>query len=326
MIRIIFLSGVLIGSFFTTQVGHAYEQEVQRLSSSMAEKISKTGKKTVAVVDFTNLQGQVTELGRFLAEEFSVAIAGSEKGFEVVDRTHLKTLLKEHKLSTTDVMDPSTAKKLGQIAGVDALITGTITPFGDSVRLSVKILDTATAKVVSALSSDIAKTRAIEELMARGVDSELPESQSAAKSSPSNSPTNSKQVQEAEMFKFTLLGCKRTSGGVNCDLQVVNEDNDRELHLSSSYTPFYGGTRLFDQSGNEYQPEVLTLGNRQGRRSDNMRPTAILMLIRGVATRASVTFGGASLPIERIALLELGGYVGGMVKLQVQFRDIVVSK
>ena len=129
----------------------------------------------IAVVDFTDLQGNVTELGRFLAEEFSVTFAGAGKGFEVVDRTHLKSILAEHKLSATGIMDPQTARKLGQIAGVDALITGTITPFGDSIRLSVKILDTATAKVIGASSGDIPKTKAIEELLARGIDTETRE-------------------------------------------------------------------------------------------------------------------------------------------------------
>lgn len=149
----------------------AYEQEINSLSTAMAEKIVTAGKKTVAVVDFTDLQGNVTELGRFLAEEFSVAIAGTSKGFEVVDRTHLKSILAEHKLSATGLIDPQTARKLGQIAGVDAIITGTITPFGDSIRVSVKVLDTATAKVISASTGNIAKTKAIEELLTRGIES-----------------------------------------------------------------------------------------------------------------------------------------------------------
>lgn len=70
----------------------AYEAEIKKLSSTMAEKIAATKKAKVAVVDFTDLQGDVTELGRFIAEEFSVALASAGKGFKVVDRTHLKTI------------------------------------------------------------------------------------------------------------------------------------------------------------------------------------------------------------------------------------------
>ena len=93
----------------------AYENEVNSLSKSMSEKIVSSGKKTIAVVDFTDLQGNVTELGRFLAEEFSAALVDAGKGFEVVDRTHLKSLLKEHNLSATGLIDPTTARQLGKI-------------------------------------------------------------------------------------------------------------------------------------------------------------------------------------------------------------------
>ena len=50
----------------------AYEKEIKGISSTITESIAKSGKKTIAVVDFTDLQGNVTELGRFIAEELSV--------------------------------------------------------------------------------------------------------------------------------------------------------------------------------------------------------------------------------------------------------------
>src|ERR1700687_960711 len=125
--------GSLLTFLLMSQPIVAYEQEVKQLSAQMAIAIAKSGKKTVAVVDFTDLQGCVTELGRFLAEEFSVNLTVEAKDFEVIDRTHLKTLLQEHKLASSGIIDPQTARRLGEIAGVQALVTGSLTPFGDSV-------------------------------------------------------------------------------------------------------------------------------------------------------------------------------------------------
>jgi len=136
----------------------SYEKEIKNISQELAKKIEEAGKKSIAVVDFNDLQGNITELGRFLAEEFSTALVTTGKGFEVVDRTHLKSILAEHKLSFTGLIDPQTARKLGRIAGVEAIVIGTITPFGDSVRISVKVLVTDTAKVVTASTGNIAKT------------------------------------------------------------------------------------------------------------------------------------------------------------------------
>jgi len=84
---------------------HAYDKEMTRLSATMAEKISQANKTKVAVVDFTDLSGNVTQLGRFIAELFSVKLTEVGKGFQVVDRTHLNILIKEHKLSKTGLID-----------------------------------------------------------------------------------------------------------------------------------------------------------------------------------------------------------------------------
>jgi len=55
-----------------------------------------------------DLQGNVTELGRFLAEELSGALVNDSRGFRVIDRAHLKAILQEHKLAATGLIDPQT--------------------------------------------------------------------------------------------------------------------------------------------------------------------------------------------------------------------------
>jgi hypothetical protein len=69
----------------------AQDREIKALASTLAESLASASKKTTAVVDFTDLQGNVTELGRFLAEELSVALASTDSGIEVIDRTHLNS-------------------------------------------------------------------------------------------------------------------------------------------------------------------------------------------------------------------------------------------
>src|SRR5437588_6302133 len=102
----------------------SHGQELKGVSSTLATKIGELGRKRVAVVDFTDLQGNVTELGRFLAEELSGALVNDSRGFRVIDRAHLKAILQEHKLAATGIIDPQTARQLGKIASVDTLVTG----------------------------------------------------------------------------------------------------------------------------------------------------------------------------------------------------------
>jgi TolB-like protein len=253
MCKIFFIAIIMVIFFLpNSNLSMAYEKEIRSISSILAENIAKGGKKMIAVVDFTDLQGNVTELGRFLAEEFSVAFAGAGRGFEVVDRTHLKSILAEHKLSTTGIIDPQTARKLGQVAGVDALITGTITPFGDSIRLSIKILDTATAKVIGASSGDIAKTKAIEELLARGIEL----SQSSIQQTPTTSYIPPSSSPNSKKIGFLLVTIKKivvSKGMASVFMEFANPIQDTEFRLGMDGN--VGKPTLVDEKGNQFSYE-----------------------------------------------------------------------
>jgi len=161
---------VLFILFFPLMVSaQTYEEELQGLSLKIAKNIERSGKRTVAVVDFTDLQGNVTQLGRFIAEELSAKLVSVRQGFRVIERLQLNSIIAEHKLSASWFLEPKAVEKFGKISGVDAIVTGTVTPFGDSVRVSAKVITTDTAEVIAAATGNIAKTKAIEEHLARMV-------------------------------------------------------------------------------------------------------------------------------------------------------------
>jgi len=168
--RIFFL--VFAAAFlFPATPSFSYEREIANLTSILSAEIAKSGKKSLAVVDFTDLQGQVNELGRFIAEEMSgnMTQLSQTSGIDVLDRNHIKRILEEQKLSMSGLVDPRTIKKVGRLAGTDIIITGTITPFGDSIRVSCKAIDTETGKVIGSARGDIAKTATIADLLKLGV-------------------------------------------------------------------------------------------------------------------------------------------------------------
>lgn len=230
----------------------AYDKELKGLSDTLAGKIAKNSKKSVAVVDFTDLQGNITELGRFIAEEISVNLTMAEKGFEVIDRNHLKTLLTEHKLSVSGLVDPDTIKKIGQISGVGALVTGSVTPFGDNIRVTCKVIATDTARIITADKTELAKTKAIDELLSRGI-------QVASSNPPTNNPKKQSVPQipvssevkgklpdpvEIDNFVFQLKEAKMSSGEVTIVLEATNKSKKRWLDLGSSdiMTDDFGNT------------------------------------------------------------------------------------
>lgn len=155
----------------TPLLSQAQDSEINKAATDLASRITQDGKKTIAVTDFTDLQGRVTELGRFLAEELSVAFVNTDFDLNTIDRGHIRTLLAEHKLAEQGIIDPETASELGRIAGVDVLIAGTVTELGDGVRLNLKALDTDTAKITAGHKVTISKSSDITGLLRRDVDS-----------------------------------------------------------------------------------------------------------------------------------------------------------
>ncbi len=245
-----------------------YQREVQAAANAVSEKLAAAGKRSFAVVDFTDLQGEATELGRFLAEEISVALASGDRPLEMVDRTHLKVLVRENKLSATGLIDPATAKKLGQIAGVDAIVTGTLTPFGDTVRLTLKVLDTSTARIVAATTAEIPKTKAIEELMARGVGGMGPLPQPDRQPP---APAGMPKPVEWEGIRFTLKSCVPTGGSVRCEVLVENlTEAAIKVYVSST-------TYLYDSSGSQFGHADVAFG-RERNSQENVFPGIPLAL------------------------------------------------
>ncbi len=311
----VFLS-LLVSSAF------GYEKEIEQLSSQMAEKIAAKGKKTVAVVDFTDLEGNVTQLDQFIAEEFSVALAGVGKGFRVIDRTRLKSIIKENKLAATGLIDPATASKLGKIAGVDALVTGTLTPFGDNVRLTVKVLDSETADIIDSAKSNFAKTQAINELLGKGIFSESAANASAGETKQA-SDKKAVMSQVVKDILFEVQECRVSGNALTCRTTATNKKDDRNI---MAYIRWGGNeslrSRIFDSLSNEQYASSIEFANKK---SDG--EVVKHMLVSGVRTRLDFNFENIDNNTNKLALFEIVcREVSSNDIFRVQFRDVPILR
>src|ERR1039457_29297 len=114
---------IIIALLFFVLCGHVLAQDIDTELSNMTErlagKIKAKDMKRVAVIDFTDLQGGSSELGKSIAEQMTVDFAMTNRDFSILDRANLKRILAEHKLTALGLIDPDNAKKLGMFAGVD---------------------------------------------------------------------------------------------------------------------------------------------------------------------------------------------------------------
>lgn len=165
------LASVLL-MFCLATIGMAQAQSLDNEIAGLADKIGKAlvakGSKNVAAVDFTDLEGQPTELGRFLAEQLTVEIVANSS-LTMVDRANIKHILDEHKLTVVGLVDPANAKKLGEFAGVDTILVGNISEVDDGYRLTVKAISTSTAQIITAGWINFKKTSTTQDIANRGL-------------------------------------------------------------------------------------------------------------------------------------------------------------
>lgn len=151
-------------------LGQEMDKELSDLATKLATLTKDNGKKKVTVLDFTDLQGGASELGKYIAEELTVNLVMVKSNFSVLDRANLRKILAEHKLTATGLVDPENAKKLGQFAGLDALILGTIIPKGQTVTLTAKIITTDTAEIVGAAKTEFKAEDTVQQLLSKPAD------------------------------------------------------------------------------------------------------------------------------------------------------------
>ena len=149
ILHLLTLVAVAVTTFAAPVRGETIEEAMPTLVEALAKQLVKKEQTKVAAVDFTDIQSRPNELGRYLAEQLSVDLVMAE-GITVVDRANLEAIMEEHKLTAEGLVKPENAKKLGEFAGVDTILIGTLAVMGDSVTLTVKGISTESSEVVAA--------------------------------------------------------------------------------------------------------------------------------------------------------------------------------
>jgi len=217
------------------------DKEMSALAASLTKALVAQGSKNVAAIDFTDLQGQPTELGRFLSEQLAVemVLAG---GVSMLDRANIKSILTEHKLTEEGLVNPANAKKLGEFAGVDVILIGNVTTL-DGIVLTVKGISTESAEIVAAGRITFPKTPDIQQLLNRGVSSTATAGASTTTAAGTGSGTRyqdanaiaTKDIGSLRVVLKSVLPMNvkdqygRSVNGIACSFEFTSRETQRPL-------------------------------------------------------------------------------------------------
>ncbi|HXT69675.1 MAG TPA: FlgO family outer membrane protein [Vicinamibacterales bacterium] len=224
----------------------ALNLEMRGLAERLSKAVQGQGIKNLAIVDFTDIQDQPTELGRVLADRLTAEVVSLGQ-VSVVDRANLKTVLAEHKLTAAGLVNPADAKKLGEFAGADAVVTGTITVL-EGVGLTIKAISTGSAKVAAAGTITFSMTPDIQQLLNRRILSGSTGAGGLAGAS-TNSEMGTIVTKDFGPLRVTLksvspLQTRDVSGrsvnsvsGIRCTFEFTSRETQRSIVVGLNAVP-----------------------------------------------------------------------------------------
>jgi hypothetical protein len=312
------LSLLSIGTPLTLQGQNSYSLEIKAIAEKLSSDVNLAQKKRVAVIDFTDLEGNITALGRFIAEKLSIALFKTKREFDLVNRSQLARLIKENKLAEEGLLNPKTVARLGQLAGVDAIIIGTLTPFGDNIEYSFSTINIESATVIAAIDGQFPKTNAMNSLLGTALikDDELSFSKGTGTSSKiDTSQTHSTSLRklEKEDILFELVDYRLTGAGLEFDLLITSLKRDERVTFSVNES------RILDDLGGEHDSVNGTFGNSSSRGQISKT------LVPEVKTKAGFQFNTVLKGATSIALFEIKILIHGKNWDTVRFKDLPLS-
>ena len=112
------------------------------------EEIAQVGSRLAVAVMPVNHKGQPTALYASALEAVTDALVNGKR-FKVLSRDQLEAILREQKLSASQIVDPATAIKVGKLVAAEAVIAVTVNETPKSVEAYAQLISTETSTVLA---------------------------------------------------------------------------------------------------------------------------------------------------------------------------------
>jgi TolB-like protein len=179
----------------TTKVSDL-DSKLTDLTNQIVNSLTETRRSRIAIIEFSDLDGNITEFGKYLSEELITRLFMTRK-FEVVERQFLNKVIREHKLTYTHFFDEKSVKDIGKLLGVDAIASGSVTDLGDSVKVNARLIATDTGSIFAVAAVEIYKDERVARMIARKAKTPYQEEIIVTKPRETPSPIKPKPVKKA---------------------------------------------------------------------------------------------------------------------------------
>jgi TolB-like protein len=159
---------LLAGGVLPTRLLASGSQGVQAPSQSMTRLLETVSKRALEVAATRKIRLAVIPVkgtespryadkgfGAYLTEKISSSLLIPNSPIRLFERTRLDAVLKEQALSASGVFDESEARKIGELAPIDYILTGTFTRLEQSIAVNLRFIDVVSGEVRGQLSEHL---------------------------------------------------------------------------------------------------------------------------------------------------------------------------
>ena len=247
---------LLISSISVTMNGQNvnYSTQITTLTTSILTKTSHLNDISIGTVDFTNMDDEVTALGKLLAEEVSGEMNLQNSKLTIIDRNRINYWMKKEGVQVSDLSNPEIAERISEKASIELVLMGNITPFGDKLRLNLKVLNLKTGEVVAYERGELQQNKTFQSLMNVEIKPAAIKEEFTEKVIPqryndytetTGVPTKSTDYNpkdasnlphktEINNLEFKLRACKRSANMVSVFFTITNKSGDITLKIDDN--------------------------------------------------------------------------------------------
>lgn len=324
------------------QVAANVETGLNQLAQEIASKSTAADRRTISVLPFPHGDGMCSVLSTHIVDELTLSlfsVPGSP--LTIIERARVESLISEMRVGEGGLLNPETTQELGRLSGAQALVLGTVTEIGDTVRINARLVATDTGAAVSAAAVTIPRTQAVSELMRRplrkGVSCEATSVSPGTPPKPAMQPSDHRppvgeSAFEAEGIAISIASIARTSDGNELVL-VLSVINNNETAVPVAFV--YPAPGLISNTGNRLVatksdgvPSCVSREKWQTSTRNCRKTISFVTLNPKVSQTARLVF--RSEDVAKISGDEMGGYFSLSARLQMlvsekELKEISIS-
>jgi TolB-like protein len=309
-LRVVLIGGITLATPVMAQQQESFDSGIARVAEALAQPL---GGQTVAIFEFPDLEGRVTNLSRLVSEQLTTELVQRLVGRgRVLERRQVLQVLAELNLQKTD-LTAAEVSRVGRQLGANALVLGSATTIGDQVVVNARVVRVTGGEVVAANRMSITGSQNLVALATSGIGapSLIPSTSrtaaSVARPTPQPAPQRVPFRGQVGDVTVELIGCTQGGSMIRCNFWLTSR-TDGQFALSIR-------SRLFDQAGNEFAPYDYEIKIANSGQEANM--------VAGVRTSASMVFRDVP-PTQSLSLFRVVGRHGSYE--MIEFRNVPVGR